>query len=581
MRVRLQASSRPATVLLVGLATTLVVVISLARGAPQATHDDFNEFLAAGEFSRAWSLAESAGDNLRDERLADLATAQADAGDLRAALVTTSNISSETFRAEAYAEHGRRPAGAAGGGAAADFDSLIELITTTVSPDTWDDNGGAGSISEFAGGVAVDAAGFLRRTRESRARTDRDLARVLDQLRRDSGEQREASSSKGKSLLRKVSLPRLERALELKAALGGRPDRKSQVLGGLTRIEYLFVYPETGDLVVAGPANDWVIDAQGRPVDVDTGRPMVRLDDLVVMLRHAFTAGDGQFGCSIDPTAEGLSKVQGLLAKSGGKAPKAGRRKAWLESLRAALGPQTVRVFAVDPTTHAARTLVEADQHMKLIGIGLARGTLDVPSYLELVAQAPGEPAASMDVLRWWFTMDYDAIRESPSGLAFQIAGQGVKVQSENERLAEEGRRESTGNASGPNAEFAQRFTKNFTDLAARYPVYAELQNVFDLALVAALVRSEGLDEQVGWRPRFWLDDERCPVAKGIAPAWVDSVVNQRSTGEGRFVASVSGGVIARPQAELSRRRQSGSERVASEHSLAQPRPASKSWSWD
>ncbi len=45
--------------------------------------------------------------------------------------------------------------GGAGGGAAADFDSLIELITTTVSPDSWDENGGAGAIQEFAGNLSL------------------------------------------------------------------------------------------------------------------------------------------------------------------------------------------------------------------------------------------------------------------------------------------------------------------------------------------------------------------------------------------------------------------------------------------
>jgi general secretion pathway protein D len=39
--------------------------------------------------------------------------------------------------------------GGLGGGTMADFDSLIELITTTVAPETWEDVGGAGSIAPF------------------------------------------------------------------------------------------------------------------------------------------------------------------------------------------------------------------------------------------------------------------------------------------------------------------------------------------------------------------------------------------------------------------------------------------------
>ncbi len=39
--------------------------------------------------------------------------------------------------------------GGAGGGAAADFDSLIQLITSTIEPTSWDEVGGSGAIEEF------------------------------------------------------------------------------------------------------------------------------------------------------------------------------------------------------------------------------------------------------------------------------------------------------------------------------------------------------------------------------------------------------------------------------------------------
>lgn len=44
---------------------------------------------------------------------------------------------------------------AGGRGGAADYDSLIDCITTTIDPDTWDDVGGPGSIAQF------DNAGVL------------------------------------------------------------------------------------------------------------------------------------------------------------------------------------------------------------------------------------------------------------------------------------------------------------------------------------------------------------------------------------------------------------------------------------
>ncbi len=45
--------------------------------------------------------------------------------------------------------------GGMGGGSQADFDTLIELITTTVKPQTWDEVGGPGSISEFPNNLSL------------------------------------------------------------------------------------------------------------------------------------------------------------------------------------------------------------------------------------------------------------------------------------------------------------------------------------------------------------------------------------------------------------------------------------------
>lgn len=43
----------------------------------------------------------------------------------------------------------RNSDGSPGGGSLVDFDTLINLITTTIAPDTWEDNGGTGTIAGF------------------------------------------------------------------------------------------------------------------------------------------------------------------------------------------------------------------------------------------------------------------------------------------------------------------------------------------------------------------------------------------------------------------------------------------------
>ncbi len=118
--------------------------------------------------------------------------------------------------------------------------------------------------------------------------------------------------------------------------------------------------------------------------------------------------------------------------------------------------------------------------------MGLEEGVLDVPSYLDMIKVPPGQPPPPMDVLRWWFTLNYEAIVASADRDAFELHGQGVKVLSENEMLTEAGQRVHTGNSDTLNQQFAQNFTKHFAELAVKYPIYAELQNLCDLSLVGA-----------------------------------------------------------------------------------------------
>src|SRR3546814_6656214 len=59
---------------------------------------------------------------------------------------------------------------------------------------------------------------------------------------------------------------RLERELQLAWADGRSPDEVMANLAGMREIKYILVYPETGDIVIAGPAGDWKMSAEGRTV---------------------------------------------------------------------------------------------------------------------------------------------------------------------------------------------------------------------------------------------------------------------------------------------------------------------------
>jgi hypothetical protein len=559
--------------------------------------------LDAGEFAPALRLAEATPQPAqRDARLAHIAAAQRGVGARTAAVATAGRIRDDRLRGDAYAAssaaifgsahrsagESSEPVGGFGGGQEVDFESVIELIQSTVAPPTWAEVGGAGSIKGFANGVYVDAGGALHKLdppvdggdalAKLRAEAERPRSDLAD------GDVRRVSR------LRKVSLPRLERAVAERTALGERPDEAMQFLAGLSKIEYVFVYPDTGDVVMAGPAGPWKIDGEVRVVDAASGRPVLRLDDLVVVFRHVLHSGasdgDAAFGCSITPTEEGLAATRRFAEETGRKQLPAGEaaRKKWVEGMRSALGRQTIDVFGIDPRSRAAQVLVEADYRMKLVGLGLEEGVLGVPSYLSSVRVGTDGQLPALDVLRWWFTLDYDAVETTADRSAFAIRGQGVRVMSENQFLEAAGKRKGTGESSPANAEFAHDFTKHFGELAAKYPVYAELQNLCDVALAAAIVKLQKLDDATGWSMAWLGDERRCVVAKGNAPRTVETVAAHRVIGGKHVVAAVSGGVRIEPLkfASADAIRSSKNESLAAEAESSRPaQQLAGRWWWD
>jgi len=528
-----------------------IALVSIYAPAAIQAADPFAEHLAAGEFAPAMEMARTSNSaQLRDRRLAQIAAAQATAGMSQAAMYSAGEIADDRLRTDTLTS--RYSAGGAGGAVEPDFESLIELITSTIAPTTWDTVGGPGAIDEFAGGVYVDAQGALAPLVQD------DHSGRLTGLRltvspEDENDFSELQGVHRPSQLRLVSLPRLEKAVQLRQLSGQPLDESMLYLAGLQRIKYVFVYPETGDLVIAGPAEPWKEMDEGKVVGRISKAPVLRLEDLAVVLRHMLSAEDARFGCSITPTQENLARTKAFLKQSSQTSLAIGKRDAWLEALRSQLGPQEIDVYGLDPGTRAARVLVEADYRMKLVGMGLEEGVLGVESYLSQIQVQPGQAPPPMDVLRWWFTLNYRAVLATADRQAFEIRGQGVKVLSENELLTAQGKRVHTGKSDELNSQFALSFTQKFPQLAVKYPIYAELRNLCDLALVSALIRSEHLGEKTNWHATWFGDTQGYPVSLASAPKTVETVINHRVINRRHIVAGVSGGVRIDPQALVQR----------------------------
>jgi hypothetical protein len=435
-----------------------------------------------------------------------------------------------------------------GGAASADFDSLIDLIISTVEHDTWQENGtGEGQIMPFdMNGVYVDADRAIKLKGSKDSAENRGLTHVRLRGARTSGVTASASAqgeARTPSPLRYVSLPRLEAAIALQQQRGVPLEPAMLTLAGLERVSYVLIYPETGDLVLAGPAGDWRPGPAGSIVSAETGRPILRLDDLAALWRRRLHANGAPFGCSIIPRQEALARTQQFLREFATESIEPGERRQWLEELRGTLGVQDVAYYNVDPATRIARLLLAADYHMKLVGMGLADGVPGVESYLETIRlQADGTPPA-MSVLRWWFSMPEVAVETTADRDAFVLPERCIEVLSENELLAAQGKRIHTGQSDEQNERFARSFTRHFTELAEKYPVYGELARLFELSLVLTVIEREGLAEQVGWTPSLLVDDQRLRLPAAAPLPAVDTVVNHRVIGGKHIIAGISGGV--------------------------------------
>lgn len=349
-------------------------------------------------------------------------------------------------------------------------------------------------VERATGGVYIDAEGMVRHTK-------RDLvaAARAAKLR--------AMKDKADPTLVYISVPRmLEDARKRQAAGEAIPD-DVRFLRGMTKLQYIFVDTDTRDLVIAGPSEKLDKTNPRRPAGVRTGRPALQLDDLVMAFRLAGpTAKKRGFGCSIDMPAGAQEAVNRIM---GG--PKTDRTKR-LADLAEAVGPQTVRVINVAVDTRFATTCVEADYALKRLAIGLDR--TPVPG----VRYPMGRGGAQFT--RWWFAgTDAPALAADTTGTTFEIVAPTLALVTA-----------ADANSRGKNAvaeQYAQRFTAKIDAFAAAVPEIADLWNLTDLALLAALVKSERIDRKIGWDMKSIAGYK---VTTVTAPKTADTLVNRASS---------------------------------------------------
>ncbi len=345
----------------------------------------------------------------------------------------------------------------------------------------------AGLRNAAVGGVSIDVEGVVGPPASGVHR------RLLAALRKEIKEAPEELTAPVE--LRMISLKALHAACQDAVQNNfGRLPEEIRFLAGIQRIQYVFVYPEDNDIVLAGPGEGWELDDKANVVGVTTGRPVLRLDDLLVALRYVNEARTEGISCSIDPTQEGNAALGRVLKQ---QRRSARVNPAVLEpAMKQAFGPQMVTVSGIPASTHFARVLVAADYRMKRLAMKLENAPVaDFPSYIDLIKNS--RKAANVNP-RWWMACDYEPLAASDDGLAWELRGPGVKVMTEDEFVSADGTIRSAGRASGQAQRWADLMTGHYEQLSAKDAVFGELRNLMDMCVIAALLEKNGLLEQAG-----------------------------------------------------------------------------------
>jgi hypothetical protein len=380
------------------------------------------------------------------------------------------------------------------------------------------------------GGVAIDAKGAIDEAEL------RDVAALRDARR--AAMSGVAGDIAKPSKLRKISLRRLDALVAQHAGQNKPLPAEMLYLAGLQRVEYVFAYPESSDIVLAGQAEGWTVDDAGNVVGASSGVAVLQLVDLVAALRTKDEMLAGELiSCSIDPTPEGLKRFTRLM--------RGNRTSASAQSLRRmerAVGPQTVTLTGVSPESHFAQVLVAADWQMKRIGMGLVPSPVDgLTSYLELLDEEP-DSISRNPLPRWWIAYGDKPVERDAEGLGWRISTPGIQVRTAAGRLEPDGRI-STETESDPIAkQWADLMTAKYDELAIVEPVFGQLRGCMDLALVTAILASGDLLAHVDLELPMLLDDSRLQLAAHRVPKKVPSHASALRIGRA-WVVSVSGGV--------------------------------------
>src|SRR5690606_18087577 len=136
-------------------------------------------------------------------------------------------------------------------------------------------------------------------------------------------------------------------------------------------------------------------------------------------------------------------------------------------------------------------------------------------------------------IQRWWFVPFYDALYASEDGTAYHLTRQRAQLLAQEELSSLAGERSDAAVTRATTAQSGHMLTQRFADLAEQSPVFAQLQNLCDLAVITALLRREDLPGQVGWEMQTFRNEASRLVGSYAVPRQVESASTFRRAGRG------------------------------------------------
>jgi len=385
------------------------------------------------------------------------------------------------------------------------------------------------------------------------------------------------------SAMRMISLNRLERAIRRRLDAGELPNASQRHLAGLMRLQYVFFYPETGDVVIAGPAEGWIEDASGRTVGISSGRPVLLLEDLLVGLR-AYPPGRKEnpfVGCTISPTQEGLARLTAFHRTIPRTYPQRQRppvTTAIARGVQESLGMATIHVYGISDKTHFAQVMIEADYRMKRIAIGLEKPPVPMTTFISAV-RAPKH----MTLQRWWFTPNYECVKVTDDRLAMELVGQGVQLQTQAKLISRDGRLSAAPGAKPSKAAqlYTASFTAKYPEIATAAPVYAQLRNQVDMLVAAAFIQQQDYYGRAGWSASLLSDESQLPTETWPTATKVDCAINV-FWNDNRLLCPAGGGVSIQAHLALDPVRLIADDgQLGTRHDTVEEELGADSWWWD